>query len=180
MLTEEELNVMTIAELETHMDEERDEVPRSYLKKVMAVRNQKIEQEKLDHWGLTKEQYDAAKYKSEEHRRHESDHHEALVNHNKLSEKLKALNDKQFSGTQKEVQDQMAQVVLEKKQLEKEIAEAAKLCENCEKDHEHAKKTAVPLHVHLNLARRKSLQESRHGQTAIVKSITSTVKGKGT
>jgi ribosomal protein L7/L12 len=60
-LAADRLERMTVAELEAHLDDVRDEVPRPYLREVMAVRNAKVRQEHLDVWGLTEEEYAAAK-----------------------------------------------------------------------------------------------------------------------
>jgi hypothetical protein len=63
-LAADRLGKMTVAELEAHLDDVRDEVPRPYLRDVMAVRNAKVRQEHLDVWGVTEEEYAAAKEES--------------------------------------------------------------------------------------------------------------------
>lgn len=60
-LTAEQAQSKTIAELETYLDMAVEHFPKSHLKEIMAIRNAKIEEDQLDHWGLTRDQYATAK-----------------------------------------------------------------------------------------------------------------------
>ena len=85
--TTAELQAMTVAELESHLDEQRDHEPKPYLRSVMAVRNAKIEEEHCDHWCVTAEEYAKIKHDNSAHHRAARDLHAAELAIRKLEAK---------------------------------------------------------------------------------------------
>lgn len=124
--------------------------------RIMEIRNAKIAEDQCDQWGLSAEEYAAAKAGAEAHKVAEREVEEKEIRLRKL------INSTQVVVIEGEKLKDQTEKLNEIKRLREEIPVLRAKAEQLAKE-------ARPLHVHLNRARTKALKEHRLAQTATAK-----------